>query len=93
MRELGLEASTFMVDEGADGKVEVEAVLSEGQADKLRGGSRPRGDAIDGVAASEALEQQAQQGWDAFRPYGTPGGIKDEILATAAAFPNSPRSS
>ena len=33
------------------------------------------------------MEQQAQQGWDAFRPYGTPGGIKDEILATAAAFP------
>ena len=88
MRELGLEASTFVVDEGADGKVEVEAVLSEGQANKLqKEGVDLEVKTIDGVAASEALEQQAQQGWDAFRPYGTPGGIKDEILATAAAFP------
>ncbi|HEX2360686.1 MAG TPA: M14 family metallopeptidase, partial [Jiangellaceae bacterium] len=89
MRELGLDASTFVVDEGAGGTVEVEAVLSDRQAAKLRkDGVDLKVKEIDGVAASKALEQQAQQGWDAFRPYGTPGGIKDEILATAAAFPD-----
>jgi hypothetical protein len=88
MRELGLDADNFIVDDAAAGKVEVEAVLSEGQAAKLRSkGVDLEVKEINGVAASEALEQQAQQGWDAFRPYSTPGGIKDEILATAAAFP------
>ena len=77
----------FVVDEGAGGTVEVEAVLSEGQAAKLqKEGVDLEVKTIDGVAASEALEHRPQQGWDAFRPYGTPGGIKDEILATAAAF-------
>jgi Zinc carboxypeptidase/Immune inhibitor A peptidase M6 len=88
MRELGLEASEFVVDDDGGETVEVEAVLSESQADKLRAqGVDLEVKEVNGVAASEALEQQAQQGWDAFRPYGTPGGIKDEILATAAAFP------
>jgi Zinc carboxypeptidase/Immune inhibitor A peptidase M6 len=88
MRELGLDADNFIVDDAAGGNVEVEAVLSDGQAAKLRAkGVDLKVKEINGVAASEVLEQQAQQGWDAFRPYGTPGGIKDEILATAAAFP------
>jgi hypothetical protein len=88
MRESGLEASTFIVGEGGDGTVEVEAVLSEDQAAKLRDrGVNLEVRQVNGVAASEALEQQVQQGWEAFRPYGAPGGIKDEILATAAAFP------
>jgi Zinc carboxypeptidase/Immune inhibitor A peptidase M6 len=88
MRELGLDADNFIVDDAAGGNVEVEAVLSDGQAAKLRSkGVDLEVKEINGVAASEVLEQQAQQGWDAFRPYGTPGGIKDEILATATAFP------
>ena len=88
MRELGLDADNFIVDDTAGGNVEVEAVLSDRQAAKLRAkGVDLEVKEINGVAASEVLEQQAQQGWDAFRPYGTPGGIKDEILATAAAFP------
>ena len=88
--QLGLEASTFIVDDGvAAGTFEVEAILSQVQAEKLRSnGVDLEVRVVNGVAASEALEQQAQQGWEAFRPYSTPGGIRDEILATAAAYPH-----
>ena len=88
MRELGLDASTFVVEEGDDGAASVEAVLSDGQAAKLKKeGVDLEVKEINGVAASEALQLQAQQGWDAFRPYSADGGIKDEIFATAARNP------
>ena len=89
MRELGLDADNFIVDDAAGGNVEVEAVLSDragGQA--AREGRRPEGQGDQrrrGVGGR--WSSRRSKGWDAFRPYGTPGGIKDEILATAAAFP------
>ena len=40
-----------------------------------------------GKDASQALREQAAAGWQAFRSYGEPGGIRDELTATAARFP------
>jgi len=88
MRQLGLDAQDFVVDDDAAGTVEVEAVLSQSQAAKLRNaGVELDVKEIDGVAASEALQLQADEGFDVFRTYGGEGGIKEEIEATAGAFP------
>ncbi len=88
IRELGLDAKDFVVDDGAAGKVEVEAVLSKSQVAKLRkDGVDLEVKEVDGVAASEALQLQAEQGFDVYRSYSEDGGIRDEVIATAEAFP------
>lgn len=84
LRELGVDAADLAGAEGSAGTVDVEAVLSEAQATKLRAaGVDLEVKTVDGVAASEALRREAARGWEAFRPYGEPGGLKDEILAAA----------
>ena len=76
-------------DSGSGATNEVEAVLSEAQAAKLRkAGVDLRVKTVDGVAASEVLRAQAAAGWQSFRQYGAPGGIKDEIFAAAGAHPD-----
>jgi hypothetical protein len=85
MREMGLDADSFIVEQEAGGTTQVEAVLSEAQAAKLSdAGVDLEVKQVDGVDASEALQAQAAQGWEPFRSYSEPGGIRDEILATAA---------
>jgi hypothetical protein len=84
MRALGLDADDFVVD-GAGGTTEVEAVLTEAQAAKLQSqGVELEVKRVDGKKASDVLLAQAEQGWDAFRSYSEEGGIRDELLATAA---------
>jgi hypothetical protein len=88
MRKLGIDPTTVEGATGVGGALDVEAVLSRAQAAKLRkAGVDLKVKTIDGVAASEVLRRQAVQGWDAFRPYGGQGGLKDEIVAAAAANP------
>ena len=86
LRGLGLDAEHFIVDEQAEGgKVEVEVAITDQVATKLqKAGVEIDVKRVHGNKASEVLAEQAQQGWDAFRQYGAPGGIKDEILAAAA---------
>jgi hypothetical protein len=85
MREMGLDAHDFIVEQGAGGATQVEVVLSEAQAAKLsRQGVDLEVKQVDGVDASEALEAQVAEGWEPFRSYSEPGGIRDEIQATAA---------
>jgi hypothetical protein len=85
MRALGLDADDFVVD-GAGGTTEVEAVLTEAQAAKLQSqGVELEVKRVDGKKASEVLLAQAEQGFDVFRSYSEDGGIRDEIMATAAA--------
>jgi Zinc carboxypeptidase/Immune inhibitor A-like, MAM domain len=85
MREMGLDAHDFIVEHEPRGGAQVEVVLSEAQAAKLSDeGVDLEVKQVDGVDASEALEEQAAQGWEPFRSYSEPGGIRDEILETAA---------
>jgi Zinc carboxypeptidase len=86
MRKLGIDPTTVEGATGAGGAQDVEAVLSKAQAAKLRkSGVDLKVKTIDGVVASEMLRRQGVQGWDAFRPYGGMGGLKEEIVAAAAA--------
>jgi hypothetical protein len=85
MRALGLDANDFVVDAGAGGTTEVEAVLTDTQAAKLQAqGVELEVKRVNGKKASEVLQAQAEQGWTAFRSYSEDGGIRDEIMATAA---------
>ncbi|WP_405095303.1 M14 family zinc carboxypeptidase [Micromonospora sp. NBC_01412] len=70
------------------GATRVETVLSRRQADRLAGqGVRLAVKRVHGRDASQALREQAAAGWSAFRSYSEPGGIRDELTATAARFP------
>ncbi|MEV0330976.1 M14 family zinc carboxypeptidase [Micromonospora echinospora] len=73
---------------GPDGATTVETVLSRRQADRLTNSGIPlRVKQVDGRDASRALREQAADGPTVFRPYSAPGGIRDEITATAARHP------
>jgi len=84
LRELGVDVTNAPAATAATGTAQVEAVLSTSQASKLRAaGVNLRVKRIDGLAASEVLRRQSVQGWDAFRPYSGPGGLRDELVSTA----------
>ncbi|MDR7274969.1 M14 family metallopeptidase [Catenuloplanes atrovinosus] len=66
----------------------VEVVLSARQAARLAGqGLRLTPRTVRGERAADALRAQARFGWRAYRPYGEPGGIRDELTAIAARHP------
>ncbi|MEU5675423.1 M14 family zinc carboxypeptidase, partial [Micromonospora sp. NPDC047753] len=70
------------------GKTTVETVLSRRQAKRLTDQGVPLAvKKVRGKDASQALREQAAAGWAAFRPYGEPGGLRDELNATAARYP------
>jgi len=70
----------------AKNKVAVEVVLSRGQAAKLRGqGVGLTEKNVAGQAVSTHLKAASASGYTVFRSYSEPGGIKDELVATAAA--------
>ncbi len=70
------------------GTTRIETVLSRGQADRLaRKGVKLSVKQVRGKAASQVLREQAAAGWTGFRSYSEPGGIRDEINATAARHP------
>ncbi|MFF4878507.1 M14 family zinc carboxypeptidase [Micromonospora sp. NPDC000668] len=71
-----------------DGRTQVETVLSRRQAQRLAGQGVPLSvKKVRGKDASQALREQAAAGWSAFRSYSEPGGLRDEIIATAARHP------
>ena len=87
LRETGVDAKEID-SEPAGARTEVEVVLTERTAARLReSGIDLDVKRVDGKAASQVLREQATAGWDAFRSYSEPGGIRDELVATAARFP------
>ncbi|MEV6355174.1 M14 family metallopeptidase [Streptomyces hydrogenans] len=67
-----------------DGTATVELYLTEAQAGALRGQGVTIAAHDPGPAAAK---RSAAAGDGVFRPYGGPGGLKEEILATAAGHP------
>ncbi|MET8525001.1 M14 family zinc carboxypeptidase [Micromonospora sp. NPDC005172] len=87
LREAGVDLGH---DATADstGRTAVETVLTPRQAKRLIDKGVPlRVKKVRGKDASQALREQAAGGWSAFRPYSEPGGLRDEMTATAARFP------
>ena len=86
--EVGLDTEHAVQSEGAEGKVRVEAVITDAQADLLRAeGLSVQVKKINGRTASEAARLQNLAGYEAYRSYSEPGGIADELRETAAAYP------
>ena len=70
------------------GKVPVEIVMSERLGKRLQAqGLDLKVKRINGKKASTLLAQEARQGYEAFRSYSEDGGIRDELVETAAAHP------
>jgi hypothetical protein len=70
------------------GKVPVEIVMDERLGSKLQGqGFDLRVKRINGKKASTVLAEEARAGYEAFRSYSEVGGIRDELVETAAAHP------
>ena len=87
LRSVGVDAREITRE--TDGSAtKVETVLTERQAARLAAkGVKLEIKRIGGKAASEVLREQAAAGWDAFRSYSEPGGIRDELADIAARFP------
>ncbi|MDG4831448.1 M14 family zinc carboxypeptidase [Solwaraspora sp. WMMD1047] len=88
LRAAGVDAHDATTGQDGTGKVTVEAVLSPAQAARLIGQGVPLAvKKVDGAEASRALRSESARGWSAFRSFSEPGGIRDEINATAARHP------
>ncbi|HSK27887.1 MAG TPA: M14 family zinc carboxypeptidase [Jiangellales bacterium] len=88
IRGVGLDHEDISTGKGRDGKVAVEVVMNERQAEKLAA----QGVGLDvkrirGKKASEVAAAQARAGYEGFRSWSEDGGIEDELRDTAAANP------
>ncbi|MEV1289151.1 M14 family zinc carboxypeptidase [Micromonospora sp. NPDC049679] len=89
LRDVGVDLDHATARSDAGGNATVETVLTKSQATRLTSKGVPLSvKKVRGKAASTALREQASAGWRAFRSYSEPGGIRDELTATAARFPN-----
>ncbi|MBO4205817.1 M14 family metallopeptidase [Micromonospora echinofusca] len=88
LRAVGVDLGHSHVSADQVGNTTVEAVLSTRQAERLTSRGVPLTvKKVRGKEASRALREQAAAGWTAFRSYSEPGGLRDEIVSTAARFP------
>ncbi|GAB3141700.1 M14 family metallopeptidase [Micromonospora sonneratiae] len=88
LRDIGVDLTGVAGSRDAAGNTAVEAVLSQQQAARLaERGVKLTVKKVRGKAASRTLREQSATGWSAFRSYSEPGGIRDELTATAARFP------
>ena len=75
--------------DAAKGRVRVEVILSEEQADRLReGGVDLEPKTVDGMTATERATLQAAEGYEVFRTYGGAGGLREEFEQAAADNPS-----
>ena len=88
LKEVGVDTDHTTQSRSARGKVRLDAIITEDQADTLRAeGLSVRVKKVNGRTASEAARLQNLAGYDAFRSYSADGGIADELRETAAAYP------
>ncbi|MFI5936597.1 M14 family zinc carboxypeptidase [Actinoplanes sp. NPDC051494] len=83
LRAAGVDADETAYSAAADGKLTVETILSPGQAASLVDDGLPL--TIKGASARARAKAAAAP--TVFRPYNTPGGLREELVATAAANP------
>jgi hypothetical protein len=89
LSELGLDHGS-LATRGASspGKVAVEVILSQSQAAKLNtSGLKLAEKEVAGATVSERLSTKAATGYQVFRSYSAPGGIRDELIVLAGQYP------
>jgi hypothetical protein len=88
LRGAGVDLTDTAMSRDKAGRTTVQVVLSTTQAARLTSkGLNLQVRKVGGQDASRALREQSATGWKAFRSYSEPGGIRDELVATAARFP------
>ncbi|MFI5491633.1 M14 family zinc carboxypeptidase [Actinoplanes sp. NPDC051859] len=82
LRAVGIDHDESAVTAAANGKVAVETILGKEQAERLVAAGVP-------LAAKRltAKMQARAKAATVFRPYSGPGGLRDELTATAARYP------
>ena len=89
VREAGADQEDLLTARSTTrGRSKVEVILSQDSVDKLAAqGVGLSEKTVDGQTVSARLAAQAASGFSVFRSYGEPGGIRDELVATARANP------
>ncbi|MFR9776420.1 M14 family zinc carboxypeptidase [Micromonospora sp. MS34] len=88
LRAAGVDLDEDHRSADAAGGTTIETVLTPREAARLTSQGVPLTvKKVRGRPASQLLREQAAAGWKAFRSYSEPGGIRDELTATAARFP------
>ncbi len=82
LRAIGIDDTETSLEQAANGAVAVEAVLTGRQAQKLVAEGVPLAVKKTPVAAGKARAAGV------FRPYSGPGGLREELAATATQFPD-----
>ena len=82
-----------IVDSGpgaADGTVEIEAVVSATELDDIESGGIEMDPVVDqvGRTSTQSADVEADNGFEVWRSYSEPGGIRDEIVELANAYPD-----
>ncbi|MFI7599542.1 M14 family zinc carboxypeptidase [Actinoplanes sp. NPDC049681] len=83
LRTAGLDHDESAVTAAANGKIAVETILGRRQADRLVAAGVP----LTPKRTTARMRAEAAQAPTVFRPYAAPGGIRDELAATAASHP------
>ena len=85
---LGMDSEDIATSKAENGKVRVEAIITDLQAEKLRtDGVDLAVKKVKGRDASEEAARIARAGNTVYRSYSEAGGIRDELIATARANP------
>jgi zinc carboxypeptidase/immune inhibitor InhA-like protein len=84
---LGVDRDEIATGKGSSNTTAVEVILTRGQAAKLAGRGIRLTEKNIGKSASGRLKARSDSGPTVFRSYSEPGGIKDEMISTAAARP------
>ena len=86
--ELGLDRDSLRSTGRAGDRLAVEILLSGYEARKLAAqGIELTEKRVDGVAASRRMSQKSTSGYNVFRSYSEPGGIRDEFIQLARQYP------
>ena len=89
VRATGLDPHEMDISATPDGQAEVEVILSDGQAAELaEQGVDLELKEVDGQSVAELATREAAAGYEVFRPYGGPGGLKEEFEQLAADNPD-----
>ncbi|MEV8506164.1 M14 family zinc carboxypeptidase [Actinoplanes sp. NPDC051475] len=83
LRSVGIDHDESAVTAATNGKIAVETILGRRQADRLVAAGVP----LTPKRATARMRAEAAQAPTVFRPYAAPGGIRDELAATAASHP------
>jgi hypothetical protein len=88
VRASGVDSEDLATAKAATGKVAVQVILDKNEAAKLRSvGVQLAEKRVNGTAVSRTLATKAANGYNVYRSYSEPGGIRDEMIAISRQYP------